>query len=96
MGVVSGKNFPPFQRHIKIEEVDDGWCRYLSHNEAEIGLLLKNRPHNSGVTYPLALNPPSGARQQTVGGRLYLMLMNIRLIQTTVKILLKDNLKVLN
>ena len=30
MGVVSGKNFPLFQRHIKIEKVDDGWCCHLS------------------------------------------------------------------
>ena len=29
MGVLSEKNFPPFQRHIKIEEVDDGWCCHL-------------------------------------------------------------------
>ena len=54
MGVVSGKNFPPFQRHIKIEEVDDGWCFHLSYNVAEIGfLLLKNKPHNSGERIPL-------------------------------------------
>ena len=71
MGVVSGKNLLPFQRHIKIEEVDDGWCCHLSYNEAEIGLLLlKNRPTNSEVTYPLCLKPytglglTSGTRQQ--------------------------------
>ena len=71
MGVVSEKNFPPFQRYIKIEEVDDGCCCHLSYNEAEIGLLLlKNSPHTSEVTYPPCLTPctgrglPSGTRQQ--------------------------------
>ena len=61
MGIVSGKNFPPFQRHIKIEEVDDEWCCHLSYNEAEIGLLLqKNRPHITGVTYLPCLKPCTG------------------------------------
>ena len=46
-------------------------CCHLSYNEAEIGLLLlKNGPHNSGVTYPPCLKPytglglPSDTRQQ--------------------------------
>ena len=39
MGVISGKNFPPFQRRIKIGEVVmDGAAIY--RRKAEIGLLL--------------------------------------------------------
>ena len=69
MGVVS-KNFPPFQRHTKIVEVEmDDAAIY--RREAEIGLLpLYNGPRISGVTYPHCLQPytgfglPSGKSQQ--------------------------------
>ena len=69
-GIVSAENLPPFQRHIRIVEMEMVSAA-IFHTEAEIGLLpLKNGPLISGVTYPLCLKHntglglPSGTRQQ--------------------------------
>ena len=49
MSIAFGENFLPFQRHIKIVEMDGAAIYYT---EAEIGLLpLKNWSRISGVTY---------------------------------------------
>ena len=52
VSVVSGENFPPFQRHIKIGEVEmDGAAIYCREVEVRL-LLLKYRPPYSGIMYP--------------------------------------------
>ena len=66
----SGENVSPFQRHIKIVEVEM-YGAAICHTEEKIVLLpLKNGSRISGVTYSLCLKPymglglPSGTCQQ--------------------------------
>ena len=70
MGVDIEENFPPFQRHIEIVEVEmDGAAIYRRDAETRLLPLLIG-PSLAGVAYPICLKPytgrdlPSGTIQQ--------------------------------